>query len=84
MYKAIIKVRLKEGILDPQGKAVNNALHHLGFASIENVRIGKLIEMRVKESSRQKAREVAEEASKKLLANPVIEVYDIEIIEDEQ
>jgi len=82
--KAIIKVRLKKSILDPQGKAVNNALHHLGFTSIKDVRIGKFIEMWIDETSPQRAREVAEEASKRLLANPVIEDYEIEIIEDEQ
>lgn len=80
--KAVIKVSLKGGILDPQGKAVNNALHHLGFHSVKDVRIGKYIEMRIAERDRDTLEKVVEEACKKLLANPVIEDYTYQIVED--
>ncbi len=78
--KVIVKVRLKSGILDPQGKAVNNALHHLGFEQVRDVRIGKYIEMEVEETDMAKVRELVEAACNKLLANPVIEDYEYEII----
>lgn len=77
--KAIIQVRLKNGILDPQGKTVNNALHHLGFQNIDNVRVGKLIEFEIKESDKEKAFQMIEDACNKLLANPVIEDFTYEL-----
>ena len=80
--KAIVKIKLKNSILDPQGKAVNNALHHLGYDEIEDVRIGKLIELRINGNDLNNIRERIQEASNKLLANPVIEDYEIEIVED--
>ncbi len=76
---ARVKVRLKEGILDPQGKAVNSALHHLGYDMIQEVRIGKLIEVRLDESDPEKARQILTEAGEKLLSNPVIEDFEIEL-----
>lgn len=79
--KVIVKVKLKSGILDPQGKAVNNALHHLGYTEIQDVRIGKLIELNVEEKNGEDIQERIQEASHKLLANPIIEDYEIEIIE---
>jgi phosphoribosylformylglycinamidine synthase len=78
--KVIVKVRLKSGILDPQGKAVNNALHHLGFDQVRDVRIGKYIEMEVEETDKARIRELVEAACNKLLANPVIEDYEYEIV----
>lgn len=80
--KAIIKVKLKNGILDPQGKAVNNALHHLGYSEIKEVRIGKLIELKIDDKNGQDIQRRIQEVSHKLLANPVIEDYEIEIIEE--
>ncbi|MEJ2537584.1 MAG: phosphoribosylformylglycinamidine synthase subunit PurS [Calditrichia bacterium] len=77
--KAVINVRLKKGILDPQGKTVNNALNHLGFKNIQNVRIGKLIEFEIAESDKSVAAQKIEEACRKLLANPVIEDFTYEI-----
>ena len=77
--KAVINVRLKKGILDPQGKTVNNALNHLGFKKIQNVRIGKLIEFEIAESDKSVAAQKIEEACRKLLANPVIEDFTYEI-----
>lgn len=81
--KAMIKVLLKKGILDPQGKAVNNALHHLGYDQFRDVRIGKYIEMRIEETDRERAKKLVEEACRKLLANPVIEDYSYELVGDE-
>jgi phosphoribosylformylglycinamidine synthase PurS subunit len=80
--KAIVKVKLKNGILDPQGKAVNNALHHLGYSEIEEVRVGKFIELKINAKDKNGIQKRIEEASHKLLANPVIEDYEVEIIED--
>ena len=78
--KAIVNVKLKEGVLDPQGKAVAHALGSLGFDSIEGVRIGKQIVLTLNESDEKKAREDVEKMAEELLANTVIEDYDIEIV----
>ena len=77
--KVSIQVRLKNGILDPQGKTVNNALHHLGFKNIQNVRVGKLIEFEIQENDTTKASAIIEDACKKLLSNPVIEDFSYEL-----
>jgi phosphoribosylformylglycinamidine synthase subunit PurS len=77
--KARIHVSLKPGVLDPQGKAIGNALHALGFAGVGEVRQGKLIEIELGESDPARARETAERMCKELLANPVIENYAIEL-----
>ena len=80
--KALIQVTLKNEVLDPQGKAVQNSLKSLGFRRIKNVRQGKLIEIELQESNIKIARESLDEMCNKLLANPVIENYRIEISED--
>ena len=67
---------LKE-LLDPQGKAVMTGLGNLGLKNVDNVRIGKNISLEVEAASKEEAKQVAEEASKKLLANPVMEYYEI-------
>jgi phosphoribosylformylglycinamidine synthase PurS subunit len=77
--KARVHVSLKTGVLDPQGKAIGNALASLGFTGIGEVRQGKLIEIELDESDAGRAREKVEAMCKELLANPVIENYDIEI-----
>jgi phosphoribosylformylglycinamidine synthase len=77
--KARVHVSLKAGVLDPQGKAINNALHHLGFQAVQAVRQGKLIELEIDEADPVKARDAVEEMCKKLLANPVMETYRIEL-----
>jgi phosphoribosylformylglycinamidine synthase len=69
---------LKE-LLDPQGKAVMNGLSNLGLRSVSDVRIGKNILLRIDAESEDQARQIAEEASKKLLANPVMEYFEIEV-----
>jgi phosphoribosylformylglycinamidine synthase len=77
--KARVHVSLKSGVLDPQGKAIGNALASLGFTGIGEVRQGKLIEIEIAETDAAKARETIEAMCKELLANPVIENYAIEI-----
>ena len=77
--KARIHISLKEGVLDPQGKAIGNALKGLGFAGIGEVRQGKLIELDLDDGDAAAARARVEEMCRQLLANPVIEDYSIEI-----
>lgn len=77
--KIVVNIKLKQGVLDPQGKAVHHALNSLGFNEIENVRIGKQIVLEVKEADATKAVKRAELMCEELLANTVIEDYDIEI-----
>jgi phosphoribosylformylglycinamidine synthase len=73
-----IKVTLKPGVLDPQGKAIGHALSALGFDGINNVRQGKYIEIELAESDPETARKKAAEMCEQLLANTVIENYEIE------
>ncbi|MBI4184178.1 MAG: phosphoribosylformylglycinamidine synthase subunit PurS [Proteobacteria bacterium] len=75
--KAKVHVRLKSGVLDPQGKAVRHALLGLGFAGIESVRQGKLIEIELSETCPERAYASVEEMCRRLLANTVIEDYAI-------
>lgn len=78
--KAKVHVTLKQGVLDPQGKAVQHALAGLGFGGVGDVRQGKYIELELTETDAAKAQAAVEEMCKKLLANTVIENYDVEII----
>lgn len=71
---------LKE-LLDPQGKAVNNSLHNLGLPNVEDVRIGKHITLNIEAQSKEEAENMAREACKKLLANPVMEAFDVSLVE---
>jgi phosphoribosylformylglycinamidine synthase len=77
--KARVHVSLKRGVLDPQGKAVGNALISLGFTGIGEVRQGKLIELELAETDPTRARAAVEAMCKELLANPVIEDYAIDL-----
>ena len=77
--KAQIHITLKHGVLDPQGKAALNALDHLGFNGVQEVRIGKLIEVELAEMPKDKAEAQLKDMCEKLLANTVIENYAIEI-----
>lgn len=79
--KARIKVMLKNGVLDPQGKAIEGALGSLSFPNVASVRQGKFFEVEIAEKDASKARATIEEMSKKLLANTVIENYTIELDE---
>jgi phosphoribosylformylglycinamidine synthase subunit PurS len=77
--KIRVQVMLKAGVLDPQGKAIGNALATLGFNGIGNVRQGKLIELELAETDPARAFQQAEAMCRELLANPVIEDYAIEL-----
>jgi len=78
-FKVKVEVKLKAVVLDPQGKTVLGALHNLGYLEVQETRIGKLIELTVKDENEQKVRERVEEMCKKLLSNPVIEDFVIKI-----
>ena len=77
--KAIVTVMLKEGVLDPQGKAIGQALHNLGFPQVGEVRAGKIIELTLNETNPEAARAAAGQMAEKLLANSVIEGFKVEI-----
>lgn len=77
--KARVEVTLKNGVLDPQGKAIQHALGALGFDGVDGVRQGKLIELDLTETDPEKARVALQEMCEKLLANTVIENYSIEV-----
>ena len=77
--KAIVTVMLKSGVLDPQGKAIAHALGTLGFTGVEDVRAGKILEIELAETDPEKARATAEDMARKLLANTVIESFQVAI-----
>jgi phosphoribosylformylglycinamidine synthase len=77
--KARVHITLKNGVLDPQGKAIEHALGNLGFGGVDGARQGKYIELDLAESDAAKARENVEAMCQKLLANTVIENYSIEL-----
>ena len=81
MLSVKVMVTLKPGVLDPQGKTVRNALESLGFRGLADLRIGKVMEIKMDGISPGEARLQVEEMCKKLLANPVIEDYRFEIEE---
>ena len=72
-----VLVRLKPGVLDVQGKAIENGIHGLGFAETSNVRMGRLIELDIDAASADAANKRVKEICDKLLANPIIENYEI-------
>jgi phosphoribosylformylglycinamidine synthase len=78
--KAIVNISLKAGVLDSQGKAVHHALDALKFSGVNDVRVGKQIVLKLDETDVNKAKETVTQMCESLLANTVIEDYDIEII----
>ena len=78
-YSVDVHVMPLKELLDPQGKAVLGGLKNLGLNSVEDVRVGKHISLQIEAASEDEARNMAEEASKKLLANPVMEYFEIEL-----
>ncbi len=78
--KAVVTVMLKDGVLDPQGRAIGHALGHLGFEGVGEVRAGKVIEVELAETDRARAQAAAEDMARRLLANTVIEGYRVEIV----
>ena len=79
-YSVQIKVMPLKELLDPQGKAVLGGLQNLGIKAVQDVRIGKTIQLEVIANSDEDAKKIAEEASKKLLANPVMEYFEISLM----
>jgi len=79
IFTVQIKVMPLKDLLDPQGKAVMGGLQNLGLNSVTDVRIGKHIDLQVQADTREDALATSEDAAKKLLANPVMEVYEITI-----
>ena len=77
IYTAEVKIMPLKELLDPQGKAVMGSLAHLGLQSIQDVRIGKNISLQVEATSAEEAKATATEAAKKLLANQVMEMFEI-------
>ena len=77
--KATVKITLKYGVLDPQGKAIEKSLGQLGFSGINEVRQGKLIELEIDADTPEAAEKQITEMCEKLLANTVIENYDIQL-----
>jgi phosphoribosylformylglycinamidine synthase PurS subunit len=77
--KATVTVMLKNGVLDPQGKAIAHALGTLGFSGVSDVRAGKVIELELAEIDPARARAAAEEMARKLLANTVIESFRVTV-----
>ena len=78
--KAQVYITLKNGVLDPQGKAIQGTLGHLGFEGIKQVRQGKFIEVEIDETDKTKAEEAVKQMCEKLLANTVIENYKFELV----
>ncbi len=78
--KARITVTLKNGVLDPQGRAIAHALHSLGFHNVEDVRQGKLIEVQLKAADEADARGELDAMCRQLLANPIVENYRVELV----
>ena len=81
--KALVKIMPKKGVLDPQGKAIEKSLNQIGFSQINKVIQGKLIEIDINSSNEVDAKKIIEDASEKLLANLVIEDYEITILKGE-
>ena len=81
MYKASVRVTLRSSILDPQGKTTHHALENLGFERVERVRIGKFVEMWIDERTQEDAERMARAACEQLLANPVMEDFEISVEE---
>jgi len=79
--KATVLVRPKPGILDPQGQAVRGSLQQLGFA-VEAARVGRVVDLELRDDDRGEAHAKLERMCEQLLANPLIESYEIQLVED--
>lgn len=78
-YRIEVRIAPRPGLLDPQGKAIQNALHSLDFSSVEDVRVGRLVRFTLAAETEETARVAADEMCRKLLANPVTEDYDVQL-----
>ena len=81
-YTAEVRITPRAGLLDPEGKAVQNALHSLDFDTVEDVRVGRLVRLHLRAGSDTAARDSADEMCRKLLANPGTEDYEIVLVKD--
>jgi phosphoribosylformylglycinamidine synthase len=79
--KAKIIVTPKKAVLDPQGKTVQNALEHMGYKGVQAVHVGKYLEVELSGSDKEAARQQIEDACRKILTNPVIEDFHLEIVD---
>ena len=78
--KAIVNIFLKEGVLDPQGKAIHHALDAMNFEGVEDVRMGKQIVLKLTSANKEDAQKEVEKMAQEILANTVIEDYTIELV----
>jgi phosphoribosylformylglycinamidine synthase PurS subunit len=78
--KAVVYVKLKDGVLDPQGSTIKRALENMGYRGIKDIRFGKMFEIAFKKDEKGKPEELIDEICRKLLTNPVIEKYSFEIL----
>jgi phosphoribosylformylglycinamidine synthase len=77
---AIVNIFLKQGVLDPQGKAIHHALDAMNFEGVDDVRMGKQIVLKLKSENREEAKKEVEKMAEEILANTVIEDYTIELV----
>lgn len=77
---AVVYVKLKDGVLDPQGSTVRRALENMGYQGIKDIRFGKMFEITFQKDGKRKPEELIDEICRKLLTNPVIEKYNFEIL----
>ena len=80
LARAIVYVKLKDGVLDPQGSTIQRALENMGYQGIRDVRSGKVFEIAFRQEQGKKPEELIEEICRKLLTNPVIEKFNFEIL----
>lgn len=78
-FQAVVYVKLKDGVLDPQGSTIKRALGNMGYRGIEDVRSGKVFEITLNSNNKEETEQMLDQICKKLLANPVIEKYSFEV-----
>jgi phosphoribosylformylglycinamidine synthase PurS subunit len=78
--KAVVYVKLKDGVLDPQGSTIKRALEDMGYQGIKDIRFGKMFEITFQKDTENKPEELLDEICRKLLTNPVIEKYNFEMV----
>lgn len=78
-FQAVVYVKLKDGVLDPQGSTIKRALAEMGYKGIEEVRSGKVFEITLNSRNKEETEQLLDQICKKLLANPVIEKYNFEV-----
>ena len=81
VVKAVVYVKLKDGVLDPQGSTIKRALEDMGYQGIKDIRFGKMFEITFQKDGKDKPEELLDEICRKLLTNPVIEKYNFEIVQ---